>query len=174
MPRVPGRRGQAQSLVEFAFTLPLLVLVIFSVIQISLVFVAYYSETRMARESSRWLAIRSTTTTDDQFAAHVQATMLPGMIGGTPALVPAETDANGTVYTIGRMHLKFTPCMASGSFSSVCTHAKRAPAETLYVEITYDVPLLLVAKTSPTLRFGSLAVKLPTTLPPYKVSLMVE
>ena len=74
------------------------------------------------------------------------------------------------------MRVTFTPCMsdASPTLITTCSHGNRKPGATLYVEMRYNVPPFLVAKTSPTLRFGSLTVKLPTELPPYRVSVMVE
>jgi Flp pilus assembly protein TadG len=144
------------------------VLFIFVVIELSLVFITYYSETRVARESARWLAIRSNSTTDAQFAAHVQATMLPGLVSAAPALVTTGTLATDAEYDVGRMRVKFTPCVMTTN----CTHGKRAPGQTLYVQMTYDVGNLLFLPT--TWSMGQYVVRLPTQLPAYKVSLMVE
>jgi Flp pilus assembly protein TadG len=172
----PKQRAEGQSIVEFAIALPLLMLVIFSVIQVSLIFVAYYSETVMARENARWLAIRATNTSDATFAAEVQATMLPGLLGDTPVRNASLSGPSGVVYDIGQMRVTFTPCMsdATSPLVTTCSHANRKAGETLYVEMRYNVPPFLVAKTSPSLRIGSLTVKLPTELPPYRVSVMVE
>ena len=42
----PARRQPSQALVEFAITMPLFMMFVFVVIELSLIFVAYYSETR--------------------------------------------------------------------------------------------------------------------------------
>jgi Flp pilus assembly protein TadG len=166
--RSAKQRTKGQALVEFAFTIPVLAVFIFVVIELSLVFITFYSETRMARESARWLAIRSSATTDAAFAAQVQSIMLPGLVGGAPTLVTTGTATIDTEYDVGRMRIKFTPCLMTTN----CLHAKRAPGETLYVQMTYDVSNLLFLPT--TWRLGQLVVKLPTQLPSYKVSVMVE
>jgi len=167
--RAQRSQQNGQSLVEFALVLPLLMVVIFVTIEVALVFVTYYSETRMARESARWLAIRSSRTTDTQFADHVQATMLPGLVNGTHVTQQLGTTAVDSIEQVGNMTIKFTPCVWDGT---VCTHPKRAPGQTLYVEMTYDVGSLIFLPS--TFRFGNLTVKVPTQLPPYKVSVMVE
>ena len=176
LPGAQKNRAEGQSIVEFAIALPLLMLVIFSVIQVSLIFVSYYSETVMARENARWLAIRATSTDDAHFAQQVQNTMLPGLLGDTPVRNSTLSNSTGVVYDVGQMQVKFTPCMsdASPTLVTTCSHTDRKPGNTLYVEMSYNVPPLLVAKISPMLRIGPLTVKLPTQLPPYKVSVMVE
>jgi hypothetical protein len=167
--RIRQKRERGQSIVEFAIALPLLMLFIFSVIQISLVLVTYYSETRMARETARWLAIRAGTMTDLQVAQHVQDTMLPGLVGGSPTLVTTGTSSVDTVYTVGNMTVQFTPCLPS---SGVCQHTKRAPGATLSVQLTYNASHLFFLPTE--FRIGSVVTRLPTSVPPYKVSVMVE
>jgi Flp pilus assembly protein TadG len=166
--RAPKQRANGQALVEFAFTIPVLAMFIFVVIELSLVFITYYSETRMARESARWLAIRSNSTTDLAFATQVQSIMLPGLVGGAPVLAVAGTSVTDAEYDVGRMHLKFTPCVMTTN----CTHTKRAPGQTLYVQMSYNVSNLLFLPT--TWRLGQLVVTLPTQLPASKVSVMVE
>jgi Flp pilus assembly protein TadG len=162
------RRTGGQALVEFALTLPIFALVVFVVIQLSLLFIAYYSETRMARETARWLAIHSSTSTDDSLASHVQSTMLPGLVTGTPSVTVGTSYVDATA-TAGQMHVQYTPCVSNGT---VCTHTNRAPGATLYVQMTYDVSNLLFLPSQ--FGFGSLSVRLPTALPAYRVYVMVE
>jgi Flp pilus assembly protein TadG len=173
-------RTRGQALVEFALTLPLFALFVMVVIQLSIVFIAYYSETRMARETARWVAINSDMT-DLQVAQHVQSTMLPGLAGGTASVTttgtsPTPTAGNPnptytpTVATVGRMTVRYTPC---GSASSPCTHYKRDGGQTVYVEMSYDVGNLLFLPA--TFQIGSqLKVAIPTGLPAYRVYVMVE
>jgi len=160
------QREGGQALVEFALALPLFTPFVFCVIELSLVLVSYYSETRMARETARWLAVNGTNT-DDQVAAHVQSTMLPGLITGAPSVV---SDDNVTaIYQVGKMQVKF---MACGAATPPCTNTNRAPGTTLYVEMNYDVANLLFLPTN--FRMGSLQTTLPTVLPAYRVWVMNE
>ena len=164
--RTPARREGGQALVEFALALPLFALFVFVVIELSLVLVSYYSETRMARETARWLAVNGNNS-DDQVAAHVQNTMLPGLIAAAPTVV---SDDNVTaIYQVGKMQVKF---MACGAATPPCTNTNRAPGTTLYVEMNYDVANLLFLPTN--FRMGSLQTTLPTVLPAYRVWVMNE
>jgi Flp pilus assembly protein TadG len=163
-----SRPERGQALVEFALVLPIFTMFVFATIQLALVFVAYYSETRMARETARYLAVNSSVT-DLALAQHVQSTMLPGLVNGSPTLVTAGSTAVDTVYTDGRMTIQFTPCVPSGS---TCSHTNRAPGATIYVQMSYDITNLLFLPS--TFRMGSLTAKIPTSLPPYRVYVMTE
>jgi len=164
-------RGQGQALVEFALTLSLFSVFVMTVIQLGLLFVAYYSETRMARETARWLAVNSRTTTDDLVAAHVQNTMLPGLANGAPTNQVTGTVSTDASADVGSMHMQYTPCISNGS---VCTDGDRAPGATLYVQLQYDVASSHLLFLPSTFRVGSLSVKIPTALPAYRVYVLVE
>ncbi|GAC1324553.1 MAG: hypothetical protein NVSMB2_22730 [Chloroflexota bacterium] len=162
------RRLSGQALVEFAITLPLFALFVFTVIQLSLLFVAYYSETRMARETARWLAIHGQVT-DDIVLGHVQNTMLPGLLGGT-AVAQSGSTATDPIYMLGSgMTVTFTGC---GVTSAPCTNSHRASGNILYVTMQYNAANLLFLPS--TFRLGTLTVSVPTTLPAYRVKVMVE
>jgi Flp pilus assembly protein TadG len=164
------RRGQtSQALVEFAIVLPVFVVVVFMTIELGLLFVAYYSETSMARESARWLAVHSKTTDDLDLAIHVQDTMLPGLVGGSYSITTAGSAVADTVATVGSMTVSYTPCLTNGT---VCLHSQRVAGQTLSVEMSYDVSNLIFLPT--TFHFGSLVTKVPTSLPAYRVHVMVE
>jgi Flp pilus assembly protein TadG len=170
-------RQKGQALVEFALTLPLFMVFVFVTIELALVFVSYYSETRMTRETTRWLAVHSTSTNDSELAAHVQSTMLPGLVGATPVRTVTGDAATPTTYTVGNMSVQFTPCLpyldtTNATGTGVCTHLNRVAGATLFVQMTYDVRQLLFLPTN--FRLGSVTAQLPTALPPYKVSVMVE
>ena len=188
------RNQSGQALVEFSITLPLFVMFVFVVIELALVFVAYYSETRMARETARYLAVHSRLSDDalsrpaacwpasatcvPSVLDHVQQTMLPGLVGGTISAVTTDATTGDSVATVGNMTVRWTPCSWNGT---VCTYAgqgtnpagsARSPGSTLHVELQYNVSNLLFLPT--TFRMGSLTVAMPTALPPYRVSVMVE
>jgi Flp pilus assembly protein TadG len=172
-------RGQA--LVEFAFALPMFMMLVFVTIELGLVMVSYYSETRMARETARWLAVHSSATNDNELADHVRDTMLPGLAGGAWTSVQYGTASVPSRYTVGRMTVEFSPCLPNGSTagtasaaagSGTCTHANRVAGATLYVQMSYDVTPILFLQTN--FQIGPLRTTLPTQLPVYKVSVMVE
>jgi hypothetical protein len=190
----PPRRQSSQALVEFALTMPMFVLFIFVVIELSLVFVAYYSETRMARETARYLAVHSRLTDDatsrpaacwpvsgtctPSVLDHISQTMLPGLVGGTISSVTTDLPTGDSVATVGNMSVQWTPCSWNGT---VCVYAgaganpagsARSAGSTLHVELQYNVANLLFLPTN--FQFGALKVTLPTGLPKYRVSIMVE
>jgi Flp pilus assembly protein TadG len=170
-------RHKGQALVEFAMTLPLFMVFVFVTIELALVFVSYYSETRMTRETTRWLAVHSNNTNDSELALHVQTTMLPGLVGAIPVRTVIGDATTPTTYTVGNMTVQFTPCLpyldtTNAAGTGVCTDLNRVAGSTLFVQMTYDVRQLLFLPTN--FRIGSATARLPTALPPYKVSIMVE
>lgn len=177
LPKLP-RRQRGQALVEFALTLPLFALFVFVTIQLSLLFVAYYSETRMARETARWLAINQDST-NAEVATHIQNTMLPGLNGSAPVVCNPLTDLKTTpacngpttdpVWDVGMMRVQFSPC---GAAAAPCTSTTRTPGQSLYVQLTYDVKNLLFLPHQ--FGMGKLTVTVPTNLPSYRVWTMVE
>jgi Flp pilus assembly protein TadG len=180
-------RQRSQALVEFAFAVPIFALLVFFTIEVGLIFISYYSEASMARETARWLAVRSATTDDTELATYVQQHMLPGMLGGTPHVtsptaaalssstcttnppgrVPATCD---TVATVGNMTVRYSPC--GPDVNGLCAYQQRLTSQTLFVEMTYDVSNLLFLPS--TFRLGSLSTHIPTSLPAYRVSVMTE
>jgi Flp pilus assembly protein TadG len=168
--RTPGQalgRSSGQALTEFALVLPLFMLFVFTTIQLSFVFIEFYSETRMARETARWLAINANAL-DTDVAQHVSNTMLPGMQNGT---ISADGSSNSTdaYYHVGNLDVKFTAC---GSSTAPCTNTARNSGLSVYVEMTYNPANVIFLPT--TFRLGALSVSIPTTLPPYRVWMMVE
>ena len=136
--------------------------------QLGLLFITYYSETRMARETARWAAIHSKTSDDSALADHVNSTMLPGLVGGTPSVTAGTSTVDATA-TVGKMTVRYTPCVMSGG---ICTRSNRVSGATLYVDMSYDVSNLMFLPT--TWHLGPLVVTLPTALPAYRVYMMVE
>jgi len=92
--------------------------------------------------------------------------------------VTTDATTGDSVATVGNMRLQWTPCSWNGT---ICTYvgqgtnpagSARSSGSTLHVELQYDVSNLLFLPT--TFRFGSLTVAMPTGLPEYRVSVMVE
>src|SRR3954462_8160813 len=73
-----SRRGQ--TLVEFALTSIIVVVMLFAVLQISLIVVQQYGASQVARQTSRWLAVRMDTIDSAVVTqARTYATDLPGL-----------------------------------------------------------------------------------------------
>ena len=200
--RLTKRGERAQALVEFAFTIPVFALLVMVTIQLGLIFLAYYSQTQMARETARWVAVHTSTTDDTELATYVQTHMLPGLVGASTVSVTSPTAATlasatchptppaaapttcQSVATVGRMTVRYSPCgpdanglcayseLPSGQWAANVTRRGRLTSETLYVEMQYDVGNLIFLPTN--FRLGYLTVKIPTTLPAYRVSVLAE
>jgi hypothetical protein len=148
---------------EFALAWPVFALLALAAIQIGLLCYCYFSQSRMTRETARWLAINATdgvNASDAQVAAHVQANVLPGLVGGPPHLVSAgDGQTHEAVYTVGKLTASFTACLPSGS-PAVCNALYRQPGHVVSVQLTYDVSDLIF-----------LPLPLPHQLPPARISL---
>ena len=172
------RAARGQALVEFAFAAPLFVAFVFVIIQIALIFIAYYSTAEIALRGARWLAIHPQST-DAQYGAYLETQLLPGMVGGAPSQVTAGTSANRSIsppdpgtpaeVRLGALTVRYTACGQSGGF---CTNVDRSPGSVLFVETRYDVSNWVFLPT--TYNFGLFTFTLPTSLPTYRVNKMVE
>ena len=109
-------------------------------------------------------------------ACRHQARVAPA--ADTISAVTTDATTGDSVATVGNMRLQWTPCSWNGT---ICTYvgqgtnpagSARSSGSTLHVELQYDVSNLLFLPT--TFRFGSLTVAMPTGLPEYRVSIMVE
>jgi Flp pilus assembly protein TadG len=163
-------RLAAQALVEFAVAVPIFLVLVLGTIQLSLAAIWFYSQTVVARDAARWLAIRPNSS-DATVAEQVRQILLPGMLGGSPMLVASGTTTSDTTYRVGNMITSFTPCLATGN-PPTCTHPDRAPGATLRVTVRYDAANIFFLPT--TFRIGSVQTTLPTTLPSYTVYVMAE
>jgi Flp pilus assembly protein TadG len=135
--------------VEFALTMPLFLLWLFVTIQLGLVAVQYYSLVRVTRETVRWLAIHPDTT-DSGALAHARANPLTL----EPTRITAVTTSPAcTALSGGR-----------------CT--ARLPGTTVSVTVTYDASNLVFLPTN--YGYNNVRVTLPSNLPPYTATEMVE
>jgi Flp pilus assembly protein TadG len=164
----PRVRGQA--LVEFALTMPLFMVFVFALVEIALLFIWFYSETSVARDTGRWLAVHGNSS-DASVATHVLQSLPAGMIGATPVQLVAGTTTTDTQYRVGNMTVTFTPCLPTGT-PVTCSHPSRAPGSTLHVQMSYDVSNIIFLPTR--FQLGWMSATIPTTLPPYTVYVMTE
>jgi Flp pilus assembly protein TadG len=156
--------------VEFALTLPLFLVIVFTVIQFGLIFVWYFSTTQVARENARWLAVFPTST-DAQVANQIRSSLLPGMLGGTPTLVSTGSGTTPTVYRIGAVTARFPACQPPASGVG-CSNTARQPGEMTYVELQYDARHIVFFPAR--LQIGAFSAGVPTALPTYRVWVMTE
>jgi TadE-like protein len=163
-------RASSQALVEFSLVAPVLALFILAIIQLALIFIWFYSQTIVARDTARWLAVHPNAT-DDVVANQVALNLLPGMVGGAPQLLSAGTQTLDTRYQVGSMTADFTPCLPSGT-PTTCTHLNRAAGSTLHVKLTYDASNIIFLPAR--FQLGWLSAQLPTALPSYTVFVMAE
>lgn len=146
-PPLPAAPGQA--MVEFALTMPIFLLWLFVTIQLSLMAVQSYSVVQVTRESARWLATRPDTT-DTAVRDHIRANAL-------------SLDPN-RFYTLDP--LPACPSLSGGRCPG------RSPGSVITLVIHYDARNLIFLPT--TYGYSGVSVTLPSDLPPYRVSVMVE
>lgn len=143
-----GQGGQA--MVEFALALPFFLFILLAALQLALIVMESYSVRQVTRDTTRWLAIHPDTVDSDVFA-HAQAVTMPGMDSARFVTV--------------------TPTPACAALTAGhCTG--RSSGTVVSVQITYDVAHIIFLPTD--FGFGTLRFTVPTHLPPYQVSVMVE
>jgi Flp pilus assembly protein TadG len=147
--RTGGERGQA--LVEFALLAPLFLFVVFVALQIGLLMMMYFNVIQVTRETARWVAIRPNTT-DANIRAQAIALMRPGMRAASYTSVTSTP-----------------PCASLDSFSRC---PARAPGDVLTVEILYNASHVVFLPTEFHLLGG--ITRIPTQLPAYRVTVMME
>jgi len=145
----PAGATRGQNLVEFALTFPVLLILLLVAVQFALIVMQYYSLISVTGDTTRWLAIRPDTV-DANVVAYARANAM--------TLAPS----------------RFTSITTSPSCPTLvgtrCT--SRSPGDVVSVEIRYDIGNLLFLPT--TYGFGAMTVNIPRTLPPYRVSVMME
>lgn len=146
-PPTSAKRGQ--NLVEFAITIPVLLVLLLVSVQFALVVMQYYSLMNVTGETTRWLAIRPDTV-DADVGTYARTR---GMTLDPSRYTSITTSPSCPVLT-------GTRC------------ASRNAGDIVSVEIRYDVSSLLFLPT--TYGFGAMQVSIPRTLPPYRVSVMIE
>jgi Flp pilus assembly protein TadG len=156
-------RARAQATLEFALAFPAFMLVVAAAFQLGMIYYAYWGQARLARDTARWLSAQAGSVSSDAVANYAATHALPGLVGGTPVLVSAGSNTSDAQYTIGKLTLSFTPCVAGSSSSSPCSIANRQPNGTISVQTAYDAQYLIF-----------LPLPIPTTLPATRASLLAE
>lgn len=137
-------------MVEFAMALPVFFMLLFVSLQLALIGVQYYSTIHVARDTTRWAAIHPDTV-DSGIVAHALAIDLPGV--GASGISSVTVSPSCTQLVSGH-----------------CSN--RTPGEPISVTVSPNLSTVLFIPTTFTL--GGLQAALPSSLPPYRVAMVVE
>ncbi len=152
MPRLWAfaRDDVAQALVEFALTVPIFIFTTLVALQIAFVMGQYFNVMQVARETARWVAVHPHTV-DTDVIARANELLRPGMHSSRMTSVAP------------------TPACPSLDANGLC--AARASGDALTLTITYDAADVVFLPT--VFRVGGV-VTLPTTLPTYRTTVLIE
>ncbi len=155
--RVRTTGSPAQSLVEFAIILPLLVGIITVLFQFGILFVAYLSLVHETRDIGRYVAVHPDTIDGGCATA---ASLWKQVCDDAPAVI------DNTLVTAA-----FSPACAALNAQNKC--ASRTAGVQMQITLTYNASSIIFLPSN--FRLGPwLQVALPTTLPPYTYFVMVE
>ena len=141
------RQESGTALVEMALAAPVFLFVLLASMQVAFIVMQTYSVRQVTRETARWLALHPDST-DATVAAHARALVMPAMRAADMTRIVASPAC---------------PSLSAGR----CVNG-RAPGDVVTVEIQYDLRNALFLPTD----YAGLT--LPTQLPPYRVSVLVE
>jgi Flp pilus assembly protein TadG len=153
------RKRPGQALVEFAIMLPLIVMVTAVAFQFILLFITYMSVLNATRDASRYVAVH------------------PNHLDGTNGATPCVSQPCSTTYENLNAqlpsNLQYTK--VTWSISPACTSlpCSRGTGTDLRTTLTYDASSIVFLPTT----FGItpwLRVKIPTNLPAYSMTVMVD
>jgi Flp pilus assembly protein TadG len=150
-------RGKAQSLVELAIIMPLLVGLIAVLFQFGILFVAYLSLVHETRDIGRYVAVHPDT--------------IDGGCATASSLWKQVCDDAPAVIDPTRVTAAFTPACAALNAQNKC--ASRTSGTQMQITLTYNASSIIFLPVN--FRLGPwLQVAMPTTLPPYTYFVMVE
>jgi hypothetical protein len=122
-----AQRGQ--TLLEFAVTTTIVVVLLFSVLQLSLIVVQQYGASQVARQTARWLAVRIDTIDADAVAqARTYATDLPGL--GATGMTGVTISPSCTTLSGGK-------CSGRSSGDAVTVTVTTSLAPVMFLPTTY-------------------------------------
>ena len=125
----PLHPGRGQTLVEFALILPVMLLVLFGIIQFGLIFWAQITLTQVGRDTGRWAATQTVSPcSSGASAVQSQATALAG---------------NSSLYGFPGYPVTATATWTQASGSSTCPPADNQTVWYVNITLTHDVPMVL-------------------------------
>jgi Flp pilus assembly protein TadG len=120
---------RGQTLVEFALILPILMIVLFGIVQFGLVFWAQITLTQVGRDAGRWAATQTySPCTGGASAIQSQATAIAG---------------NSSLYGFPGYPVTASSSWTQASGSATCPPADNQTVWYVNVTLTHDVPMLL-------------------------------
>jgi Flp pilus assembly protein TadG len=146
-----GERGVTT--VEFALIMPVFFTILMVGLQISMILVQYYSITHVARATARWSGINPDNT-DSTIVSY------------------AQTTASNNLPLVGSTGISGVTVSPSCTtlVSGVCSN--RPSGEPITVTVTPNVSRAIFLPT--TFRLPGIQVAIPTTMPAYRVTVLIE
>jgi Flp pilus assembly protein TadG len=162
------RKDKAQALVELALVMPVLVGIIAVLMQFGILFVAYLSLTHEMRDIGRWVAVHPDTL--DGTAASCTNASATDLWRQVCANVPSVVDPARLTFSI-RPGTDGQTRTCTAFVNNKC--ANRPAGVEIRMRLVYDASSILYLPNN--FRLGPwLNVAIPTTLPAYDYSVMVE
>jgi Flp pilus assembly protein TadG len=148
----PIRNEEGSTLVETALTFGILLMTIIGLFQISLAVYAYHSLSELAREATRYAAVRGSDCIgfadcgidNSGIQQHLRNTLFP-------AIKPANLTTNTTWYSITLDPSAATPTAIITPCAGVCN----APGNQVRIQVKYDFPLNIPFMPARTLKMSS-------------------
>ncbi|MDQ6670108.1 MAG: pilus assembly protein [Chloroflexota bacterium] len=160
----PAVRRRGQALVELALVMPVLVGIVAALFQFGILFIAYLSMVHEMRDIGRWAAVH------------------PDTIDGTSCSTPSSLWAQACAdlpSVVASNHITLSVLPGADGVTRSCSsltsgHCALRPAGAeLRMRLAYDAATIVFLPS--TFRLGPyLNVSIPTTLPAYDYSVMVE
>ena len=128
---MPSASQRSQTIVEFALTSIVVVVMLFALLQISLIVVQQYGASQVARQTARWLAVRMDTIDSDVVTqARSYATDLPGL--GTTGMTGVTISPTCTSLSGGK-------CTGRASGDAVTVTVTTSLTPVLFLPSSYGV-----------------------------------
>jgi Flp pilus assembly protein TadG len=125
----PFDSPRGQTLVEFALILPILMIVLFGIVQFGLIFWAQITLTQVSRDTGRWAATQTVSPCSSGAAAiQTQASALAG---------------NSSLYGFPSYPVTATSTWTQASGSATCPPADNQTVWYVNITLTHDVPMVL-------------------------------
>ena len=141
-----------QTMVEFAITTIIVVVMMFATLQVSLIVVQQYGASQVARQTARWLAVRLDTIDSDVVTqARTYATDLPGL--GATGLTGITVAPSCTALSGGKC-------------------AGRASGDAVTVTVTTSLTPVMFLPT--TFGVAPYQIRFPTSLPAISYTVLLE
>ena len=164
VPRVRAR-DEGQALVELALVMPLLVGIVAVLFQFGILFIAYLGLVHEMRDVARWAAVHPDT--KDGSSCFDNNSLWKQVCDNVPSVVDPNRITFSVLPAAGDGVTRSCAALSSGKCSL------RPAGSELRLRLSYDASTIIFLPNN--FRLGPyLQVAMPTSLPPYDYSVMVE